>query len=143
GDYQTPLYARASLDALSGSQDLVNARLASDRAGLVQAMTNGEKVVPGAYANQSPALNSDGLEKVVGMTAGYQGPDAAATKAEVFKTAGQVLDKESSDATQPMVEQMSKLFLSDPQGITKALYGDNVDGKRRSEVPGQDVTGDT
>jgi hypothetical protein len=136
GDFETPVYARATLDALSGSQDLVNERMAKDGPGLGQAIANGVQFQPD-YASTSPALRNDGLERVVGMAANYQGENAATAKADVFRNAANGLDKGSDPRTQQLVQEMSKLYLSDPQGITSAMYNEQKGG------PGWDTKGDS
>ncbi|HYV47232.1 MAG TPA: hypothetical protein VFA20_20375 [Myxococcaceae bacterium] len=122
GDAATPIYARAAMDALSGSQDLVNSKLAGDRAGVFQAIDNGLQTLPTTYSH-SEAFKADGPERVIAMAGKYQGPDARDLHNSMFTTFAAKLGSTPDPHQKDLAKGLGLLYAANAGQMSKDLYG--------------------
>ncbi len=141
-EYKNYIAARMTGEVLASDPQLVKEYLAGGRddkgnwiapkwsaAETSKLFKNGLAMPPlgDTYHYDWSLMKGEGLERVVGMAADLKGADYSDFRARVFRDAATVLkDTHTGDRLrQSLVDNLQKLFLSDPRGIVDKLFDNN------------------
>lgn len=141
-DYKKTYAARMAGEVIASDPQLVKEYLAGGKdlngnwvapkwsaAETTKLFKNGLEIPPlgDQFHSDWSLMKGEGLERIVGMTADLKGDEYGDFRARVFRDAATALkDTHTGDhLRQSLVDNLKKLFMSDPRGLVDKLFNNN------------------